>query len=52
MLIYSIVWSTHSFSRAGFVDAAGRRQDASTPEMTDRFRQHLHVLVDGAVLHG
>lgn len=49
MLVYSIVWTTHSFSRAGFVDATGRRQDASTLAMTDRFRAHLHRLVDGAI---
>lgn len=50
MLVYSIVWSTHSFSRAGFVDASGARRVASSPAMTDRFRAHLHRLIDGAVL--
>lgn len=52
MLAYSIVWSTHSFSRAGFVDSSGTRRVASSPAMTDRFRAHLHQLIDGAVLHG
>lgn len=50
MLAYSIVWSTHSFSRAGFVDSSGARRVASSPAMTDRFRAHLHQLVDGVVL--
>ena len=45
MLVYSIVWTTHSFSRAGFVDATGERRLASSAEMRDRFRRHLHHLV-------
>ena len=49
MLVYSIVWTTHSFSRAGFVDATGERQDATSAAMADRFRNHLHRLVDGAI---
>ncbi|MGN0064265.1 MAG: TetR/AcrR family transcriptional regulator [Nocardioides sp.] len=49
MLVYSIIWSTHSFSRAGFVDASGTRQVASSLAMTDRFRRHLHTLVDGSL---
>ncbi|MFC6695608.1 TetR/AcrR family transcriptional regulator [Nocardioides daphniae] len=49
MLVYSIVWTTHSFTRAGFIDASGKRQDPSSLEMMDRFRAHLHHLVDGAI---
>lgn len=49
MLVYSIVWSTHSFSRAGFVDVSGRRQEPTSLAMLDRFRAHLHHLVDAAV---
>lgn len=49
MLVYSIVWSTHSFSLAGFVDADGRRQEPTSLAMLDRFRAHLHHLVDAAV---
>ncbi len=49
MLVYSIVWSTHSFSKAGFVDATGTRRGASSLAMIDRFRRHLHRLVDGAL---
>lgn len=52
MLVYSIVWSTHSFSRAGFVDASGTRRVATSPDMTDRFRRHLYLLIDGAVQPG
>lgn len=49
MLVYSIVWTTHSFSRAGLVDASGTRQDPSSLAMMDRFRAHIHRVVDGAV---
>lgn len=49
MVLYSIVWATHSFSRAGFIDSSGTRQRASSIAMTDRFRRHLHQIVDGAV---
>ncbi len=49
MLVYSIVWTTHAFSRAGFVDATGERQLATSGAMRDRFRRHLHHLVDAAV---
>ncbi|WP_110240391.1 TetR/AcrR family transcriptional regulator [Nocardioides gilvus] len=49
MLVYSIVWTSHSFSQAGLVDASGTRQDPSSPQMMDRFRRHLHGLVDGAI---
>ena len=49
MLVYSIVWTTHSFSRAGFVDATGARQDPSRRAMRERFARHLHRLVDGAI---
>lgn len=49
MLVYSVVWTSHSFSQAGLVDASGTRQDPSSPEIMGRFRQHLHHLVDGAI---
>lgn len=49
MLVYSIVWSTHSFSRAGLIDATGSRQEPTSAAMLDRFRHHLHHLVDAAV---
>lgn len=49
MLVYSIVWSTHSFTRAGIVDAEGRRREPTSLPMLDRFRRHLHHLVDAAV---
>lgn len=49
MLVYSIVWTTHSFSRAGFIDVSGERRQAVDQEMRDRFRAHLHHLVDAAV---
>ena len=49
MLVYSIVWATHSFSRAGFIDSSGVRRDPGSLAMMDRFRRHLHRMVDGAV---
>ena len=49
MLVYSIVWTSHSFSQAGFVDATGTRQAPTSLVMMDRFRAHLHRLVDGAI---
>ena len=49
LLVYTIVWTTHAFSRAGVVDPAGRRADPSDRPTFERFRRHLHDLVDGAL---
>lgn len=50
LLVYTIVWTVHSFSRAGIVAADGRRLTPTDPTVLDRFGRHLHRLVDGALL--
>ncbi|MFO6452656.1 MULTISPECIES: TetR/AcrR family transcriptional regulator [unclassified Aeromicrobium] len=49
LLVYTIVWTTHAFSRAGVVDSAGRRSDPTESVTFERFRRHLHDVVDGAL---
>lgn len=49
LLVYTIVWTTHAFSRAGVVDPSGRRADPTEGPTFERFRRHLHDLVDGAL---
>jgi len=49
LLVYTIVWTTHAFSRAGVVDPSGRRADPADRATFERFRRHLHALVDGAL---
>ena len=49
MLVFSIVWSCHSFVRAGIIDHSGRRLEPHEVAMLDRFRRHLHDVVDRLV---
>lgn len=49
LLVYTIVWTTHAFSRAGVVDPSGTRVEPTDRPTFERFRRHLHDLVDGAL---
>ncbi|MEU8619629.1 TetR/AcrR family transcriptional regulator [Streptomyces sp. NPDC048623] len=49
MLVFTIVWTTHSFAKAGVIDPAGRRLGPRDLAMTDRFRRHLHAVVTGVL---
>jgi len=49
LLVYTIVWTTHAFSRAGVVDGSGVRVAPTDLVTLDRFRRHLHRLVDGTL---
>ncbi|MTB88620.1 TetR/AcrR family transcriptional regulator [Aeromicrobium senzhongii] len=49
LLVYTIVWTTHAFSRAGVVDPTGTRAQPTDHPTFERFRRHLHDLVDGAL---
>ncbi len=49
MLVFTIVWTCHSFMRAGVIDHSGRRLAPEDLVMLDRFRRHLHDLVDRLV---
>lgn len=52
MLVFTIVWTCHSFTRAGTIDDSGARLRAEDLVMLDRFRTHLHRLIDGLILPG
>jgi AcrR family transcriptional regulator len=49
MLVFTIVWTSHSFVRAGVIDHSGRRLSAHDLAMLTRFRRHLHDVVDRLV---
>lgn len=49
MLVFTIVWTCHSFVRAGVIDHSGRRLEPHELAMLDRFRRHLHDLVERLV---
>jgi hypothetical protein len=49
MLVFTIVWTCHSFVRAGVIDHSGRRLAPGDLAMVDRFRRHLHDVVDRLV---
>jgi AcrR family transcriptional regulator len=49
MLVFTIVWTCHSFVRAGVIDHSGRRLEPDDLAMLERFRRHLHDLVDRMV---
>ncbi len=49
MLVFTIVWTCHSFIRAGVVDHSGLRVAPQDLVMLDRFRRHLHDMVDRLV---
>lgn len=47
MLVFTTVWTCHSFSRAGVVDPSGARVSTGNLVMLERFRSHLHAVVEG-----
>jgi TetR/AcrR family transcriptional regulator, regulator of cefoperazone and chloramphenicol sensitivity len=49
MLVFTIVWTSHSFVRAGVIDHSGRRMAPDDRVLLARFRRHLHDLVDRLV---
>ncbi|MET9349829.1 TetR/AcrR family transcriptional regulator [Streptomyces termitum] len=49
MLVFTIVWTAHSFAQAGVIDAAGRRLGPRDLPALDRFRRHLHAVVTGVL---
>ncbi|OKJ03360.1 TetR/AcrR family transcriptional regulator [Kitasatospora sp. CB01950] len=49
MLVFTIVWTSHSFGQAGVIDADGRRLGPLDIPMLDRFRRHLHTVVNGVL---
>lgn len=52
MLVFTIVWTTHSFGQAGVIDPAGRRRGPHDLPALDRFRHHLHTVATGVLEHG
>ncbi len=44
-VIWTVIWSTHAFSRGGVLDREGDRRGPDDPETLRRFRAHLHRLV-------
>ncbi len=52
MLVFTIVWTSHSFVRAGIIDHSGRRLSPHESAMLSRFRHHLHDVVDRLVDRG
>jgi AcrR family transcriptional regulator len=49
LLVLSVVWTSHSFVRAGVIDHQGRRRAPQDPELQARWRRHLHDVVDRLV---
>ncbi|MBD0710794.1 MULTISPECIES: TetR/AcrR family transcriptional regulator [unclassified Streptomyces] len=49
MLVFTIVWTAHSFGQAGVIDPAGRRLGPRDLAVLDRFRRHLHTVVEGVL---
>ncbi|MEV6205108.1 TetR/AcrR family transcriptional regulator [Streptomyces sp. NPDC051771] len=49
LLVFTIVWTAHSFGQAGVLDASGRRRGAHDLPTLDRFRRHLHAVVTGVL---
>lgn len=49
MLVFTVVWTCHSFSRAGVIDPAGRRVSTTDLDTLARFRKHLHAVIIGLV---
>ncbi|MFJ8443426.1 TetR/AcrR family transcriptional regulator [Kitasatospora griseola] len=49
MLVFTIVWTSHSFGQAGVIDPAGRRLGPLDLPVLDRFRRHLHTVVNGVL---
>ncbi|MEU5883316.1 TetR/AcrR family transcriptional regulator [Spirillospora sp. NPDC047279] len=44
--VMTVIWCTHGFARGGVLDPDGRRQGVGDPREVERFRAHLHLLVD------
>ncbi|WP_406088879.1 TetR/AcrR family transcriptional regulator [Streptomyces sp. NBC_01013] len=49
LLVFTIVWTAHSFGQAGVIDATGRRLGPHDLPTLDRFRRHLHAVVTGVL---
>lgn len=49
MLVFTIVWTVHSFGQAGVIDPSGRRLGPRDLAVLDRFRRHLHTVVTGVL---
>jgi AcrR family transcriptional regulator len=49
LLIWTIVWTCHSFCQAGVLDDEGRRLGPADLVTLERFRRHLHDIVDRLV---
>ncbi|MFI6942372.1 TetR/AcrR family transcriptional regulator [Streptomyces sp. NPDC050418] len=49
MLVFTMVWTSHAFAQAGLIDATGHRQGPRDVAAFDRFRRHLHGVVDGVL---
>lgn len=45
MLVWSVIWCVHSFSRAGLLGANGERLHPQSPEALDRFRTYVSVVL-------
>jgi AcrR family transcriptional regulator len=46
MLVFTIVWTSHSFGQAGIIDASGDRVPPGDGAALDRFREHLHTVIE------
>ncbi|GAA3068318.1 TetR/AcrR family transcriptional regulator [Streptosporangium carneum] len=44
-VIWTVIWSTHAFSRGGVLDENGERRGPEDPETLRRFRAHMHKMV-------
>jgi len=49
LLVWTIVWTCHSFCQSGVLDATGGRHGPNDLVMLGRFRTHLRGVVDGLV---
>ncbi|GHJ92385.1 TetR family transcriptional regulator [Streptomyces sp. NE5-10] len=49
LLVFTIVWTAHSFGQAGVLAPSGRRLGPQDPPTLDRFRRHLHAVVTGVL---
>ncbi|MFD7736199.1 TetR/AcrR family transcriptional regulator [Kitasatospora phosalacinea] len=52
MLVFTIVWTSHSFGQAGVIDPAGTRRGPLDLPVLDRFRRHLHTVVTAVLDQG
>ncbi|MER8039931.1 TetR/AcrR family transcriptional regulator [Streptomyces hydrogenans] len=49
LLVFTIVWTAHSFGQAGVLAPSGRRLGPHDLPTLDRFRRHLHAVVTGVL---